>query len=149
MSINFETKLNDLHADIISISMEYCNHQCDEAFVHVIYESDVLFVDFFFRINGEMRRKSRLSDDGKTVDAKRQQKTLSIIIDDVRNIISLLKSHGRPIPTEMRLVLNNKTNAFTADYCYDETICTTSTDRTVSDEWFNQLKTFNHKNAEE
>ena len=149
MSINFETKLSDLQADVVSISMEYCNHQCDEAFVHVIYERDVLFADFFFRIDGQMLRKSQLSDDGKIVDTKRQQKALSIIIDDVRKIISLTKLYERPIPTEMRLVFNNKTNAFKADYRYDKITSETSTDRAVSDEWFKQLKIFNHKNAEE
>lgn len=140
MNVSFEAKLNELQADMISICMEYCENHCEKTFVHIIYEKGVLFVDFFFRVDGEMRRKSHLDGGGEAVDARRQQKALSIIMEDAREIFDLFTEKRQQVPTELRLVFDNESKNFNVDYSYDKITNDDLSDREVSDNWFRQLQ---------
>jgi len=139
MDTAFETSLNKIQLDMVSTCMDYCQQQCDHLYVHIIYEKNILFADFYFRINGQMCKKSRIDSSGKTVDPKKQKKALSDIIAYAREIFKLCEAHNRPVPTELRLFFDNHTNNFRAKYCYDEITNEARTDRTVSNEWFSQL----------
>jgi len=101
-------------------------------------EHDNIFPSFFFKINGVMCKKHKLSDTDALVSALRQKETLSIITKDITEIIRLCEKNGKPVPTEFRLVYTVTTGNLKADYSYDSVASEEKTIQDVSEEWFVQ-----------
>ena len=141
MEKNFETQLNDLHADMVSVCVEYCNNRYDQLYIHVINENNTLFADFFYRIDGEMLKKSKICADENIVNPKRQQAALSELIGYLRKLFALFNKHGQPQPSEIKLVYDNKKNGeFSAEYSYEPVTSKEKSDRFLSQKWFESLK---------
>ena len=139
MDGSFEKQFSELQADMISVCFEYCERKSDTIFVHFICENNSIFANFFFRIDGNMRKKGRLDDSGTPVSVMRQKEALSIITNDMRAILSLCDQNSKPVPTEIRIVYDVKKDSLRADYHYDQICSSEKTDRAVSDEWFDEL----------
>ena len=105
-----------------------------------INENNTIFADFFFRINSEMFKKSKISSNENIVNPKRQQAALSIIINNTREMLKLLNEYNQPQPTEIKLVYNNKQGGeFDANYSYEEMTIEKTSDRHLSKIWFESL----------
>lgn len=138
MNSSFEKQFSELQADMISVCLEYCERKSEMIFIHIICENNSIFSNFFFRIDGIMRKKGRLNDAAAPVSIVRQKEALSIITKDVREIISLCEKNGRPVPTEFKLVYDVAMGSLKADYSYESVTSSMKSDRVVSEEWFSQ-----------
>ena len=138
MNNQFETLLNEIQEDMVAICLEYCHNHCDDVYIHIIHENDSTFVNFFFRIDGQMRMKSRLTE-GKRIEPSYQSAALDGLLLNARKIISLYENTGRPVPTEFRIKYCKNKESFEAVYQYEPIKTETKTDRQISEEWFNQL----------
>ena len=138
MDNNFEKQFSDLQADMISVCLEYSERKCETIFIHIICENDSVFTNFFFRTNGTLRRKGKLSDTEASVSMTRQKEALSIITNNMREIISLCDKNSKPVPTEFKLVYDVAMRSLKAEYSYEPITSPEKSDRIVSDEWFSQ-----------
>ena len=138
MNSSFEKQFSELQADMISVCLEYCERKSEMIFIHIICENNSVFSNFFFRIDGIMRKKGRLSDTAAPVSIVRQKEALSIITKDVREIIGLCEKNGRPMPTEFKLVYDVAKGSLKSDYSYESVTSSMKSDRVVSEEWFSQ-----------
>lgn len=136
MDNKFETKFSELQADMIAICLEYCERKATEIFVHVIYERDSIFTNFFFRMKEEMYKKGMLGDGIGKVSFPRQKEALSIITNNYKELIFLCQNNSRPIPTEMRLVYDVRKGSLRANYSYDAITTNEKTARDVTEAWF-------------
>ena len=143
MDSNFEKQFSELQADMISICLEYSERKCETIFIHIICENESVFANFFFRINGIMRKKAKLNDAESSVSMARQKEALSIITKDTRKIIDLCEKNGRPVPTEFKLVYDVASGSLQADYSYEPVTSSQKSDRIVSEEWFCHHSTIN------
>ena len=138
MDNSFEKQFSELQADMVSVCLEYSERKCETIFIHIICEKDSVFSNFFFRTNGIMRKKGKLSDMEPPVSMMRQKEALSIITNDTRKIIDLCGKSGKPMPTEFKLVYDVTAGSLKADYSYDPVTSPEKSDRIVSEEWFSQ-----------
>lgn len=136
MEITFEQQYSALQTDMVSICLEYCEHKASNVFIHVIYERDSIFTNFFFKINGKMFKKGKLDDSIGTVSLPRQKEALSIITKNTQALIKLCEESNKPAPTEMKLVYDVKKNSLQANYSYDAVTTAQKTAKTFAEEWF-------------
>jgi hypothetical protein len=115
----FEKQFSDLQADMVSVCLEYSERKCEQIFIHIICENDSVFTNFFFRIDGAMRKKGKLSDIDAPVSVVRQKEALSIITKDARKIVKLCNSAGKPAPTDYKLIYQVGAGSLKAEYSYD------------------------------
>ncbi|MCL2300762.1 MAG: hypothetical protein FWC27_11540 [Firmicutes bacterium] len=138
MDNKFEKRFSELQADMVSVCLEYCAHQCEQVFLHVINEDESIFTNFFFRADGIMRKKSDLPGAAAPVSIERQKAALSAITQAARSAGKLCEAYGRPLPTEYRLVYDVAAGSLRAEYSYDPITSADKSCRAVSEDWFRQ-----------
>jgi hypothetical protein len=140
MANNFETGIGDINADMVSICLEYCENKAEEIFIHVIYEQDNIFPNFFFKMDGAMYKKGNLGAGIGAVAFPRQKTAMSIITENYKKMIALCEENKQPVPTEMRLVYNTLNGDARANYRYDSITTDKMTAVDVTGKWFSSIK---------
>ena len=141
MNDSFENRFSEVQADMVSICLEYAERIADKVFIYASCEGDIISSNFFYQVNGQLKKKHKLNDDTDRhcdTSVKRQQAVLKILNDDIEQIKILCARVNRPMPTEMKLVFDVKTSDLSAKYQY-QPIYTNSKDKTaltISEEWF-------------
>ncbi|MBO5151629.1 MAG: hypothetical protein J6B73_05645, partial [Methanobrevibacter sp.] len=90
---NFDLEFTQIQIDMVAICLEYSRQNCDKIYIHVIHENSTTFVNYFFQANGEMVTKNQISSDDNLINTKRQQDTLSIILNDARKLFKLCNKY--------------------------------------------------------
>ena len=141
MKISFEDQFTELQADMVAVCLEYAEGMADTVFIYASCEGDIISSNFFYRVNGRLKKKHKLNDNSdRHIDTsvKRQQYVMKVLNDDIEKTKALCAGLKRPMPTEMKLVFDLKTKALSAKYQY-EPIYTNSIDKTamtISEDWF-------------
>lgn len=118
----FEDKFSEIQTDIIDICLEYANYDVDLVYICASFESNVVTCDFFYKINGKLVEKYKLSDIDKTKydsSLQRQKMCMNILIEDIENLIEICKEYDRDMPTEIKLIYDAKKNSVEAKYQYE------------------------------
>ena len=124
----FEDYFSEIQKDMLSACLEYAGHKVDKVFVYASFENNVISSDFFFEVNHQIWKKSKLKEIDATVydsSPKRQFACLDVLEKDIEEIISLCKEHNHPIPTEIKLFYNVQTKKASASYQYDPVVAKT------------------------
>ena len=141
----FEDYFTDLQADMVDICLEYAEGRADMIYIYCSCETDMMAADVFYRINGECLRKHKLNDAPEehpvyTTSVDNQRTMIGILMEDLGKIKDLCKKYDRPMPTQMKIYYNGKTNSLQAEYDY-EIICGNDPDKLPDDvfsEWFEE-----------
>jgi hypothetical protein len=151
MAKEFEDNFSAIHADMVSVCLEYVENKADDIFIHCSYEEGRITCNVFYRVNGMIVRRSKVNDaltdeEKKTfqydVSDARQQQLVHIINDEIEKIAKLCKAASQPVPTEMKIHYNVKKNSMKVDCCY----CLLYSNKPdvritdIFDSWFNQIK---------
>ena len=148
MSKVFEDEFSALQADMVSICLEYVDDVADKIYIYCSAEDGWITGDFFYQINGKVVQCHRLNEvllPGQAeydVSGDRQDAVLDVISEDIAKLQAVCKKYNRPMPTEMKLVYNVKTDAFDAEYKYEAQYADDpeKTADDIVDEWFDKVK---------
>lgn len=144
MNKTFEDCFSELQADMVSICLEYIEGNGDKIYIYCSKEKTVSSTGFFFKIDGELKERHKVNEIIKNlnVSPEQQQAVLNILMDDLHKIDDLCKKYEKPMPTEMKLIYDIKSQNFNAEYKYDyiHTIDEHKTASDIEDEWFNAIK---------
>ncbi len=147
----FEDKVSELQADMISICMEFVEDRADKVYVYASYEEGMTSSRFYYRINNTYVESHKVNDalkDGEErydVSPKRGLMVLEVMNEDIEKIEELCKEYGRDMPTEMKMIYDVKSGGFQAQYNYDlvHSIDDVKTPGAFADEWFEEVKNNN------
>ena len=139
MANSFESRFSEYQAGMINVCLEYCQYKCDKVYVHIINGKDSVFTNFFFSINGILRKKSNLGDSDATVSMPRQKEALKIVSDNAKKIYALFEEYKRPTPTELKIVYDARSKGLKADYSYEPVVSADKPETAVTEAWFNEI----------
>ena len=137
MSKVFEDAFMDLQAGLISLCLEVINRKADKVFAYGSNEKKSKSFNAFFEIDGEIKTLGQLN-----VPRDLAFRFLDIGTEDVEKLDALGEEYNRPVPTELKLYYDIPTNAFRADYKYEE-VCSERTGRDASEvflEWVEEMR---------
>ena len=115
MSQVFEDEFMEWHASLISLCKELTKGAVDKIYVYCCMESDEKMFDAFFLKGG----KAVHAGDMK-IPSDIQGKFLSLGMEDMAHIEQVCIKHGRPVPTEIKMVYDVGTRSLETHYCYEE-----------------------------
>lgn len=141
----FEDYFSELQADMVAICLEYVNRIADRIYIYSSCEEGLVSCNYFFCINGKIARKHKLNECGTTkydTSAERQDMVLHVLTEDTKKMLFLCEEYKRPMPTELKLVYDVKTNYLEANYQYGliHSHDPKRTPRMVAEEWFAQIE---------
>ena len=139
MKEGFEQVFSDIQTDMVSICLEYVEKKADQIFIYASYEAKTISCDFFYCINGQMYKKSKLPE-GYDVNVDRQMSCLDIMMDDMVELISACSKYEAEMPTEIKIIYDVKNNKLNANYQYDEIY--SKTEKTADDMvdiWYQEM----------
>ncbi|WP_416147665.1 DUF600 domain-containing protein [Salipaludibacillus sp. HK11] len=149
MSKIFEDKFSELQADMVSICLEYVENRAEKIFIYCSFEAKVISSDFFYCINGEiiMRHKLNNAIDNTQelqydTSVERQRGVLSVLNNNIKEMIDLCEEYNREMPSEIKLIYNVVNNSLKADYKYG-IVYSNHPDKVannISMEWFEEMK---------
>ena len=143
----FEDYFSELQTDMVSICLEYVSNKADIIYIYGSCEGQIISCDHFYKINGQIVQCHKLNDidlgNGFKYDvsSSRQDKVLTILIEDIEKIENLCKEYKRDMPTEFKLIYDVKDNRLNANHRYD-LIYTNDPVKTaddVAEEWFEEI----------
>ena len=139
----FEDEFSALQADMVDICNEYSQGLADKIFIYAANEGMIL-TQHFYCINLNLYKCSKLNNAGLSADfdvsKDCQGQVLDILNEDIQKIQNLCEKYNKPIPKLMKLVYEQKTKKFNADYKYENQ---TTDDISVFDNyntWFEEEK---------
>ena len=116
----FEDAFSAIQVDMVQICLEYVDNRADKIFIYASFEENTISCDFFYDINGHKieRHKLNLIDDTYDTSIQRQKMCMDILVDDMKQLISLCQKHERDIPTEIKITYDVNSNSLNANYQY-------------------------------
>lgn len=145
---DFVDKCSDVHADMISICMEYVENRADKVYVIASCEESVISSSFFFRIHNRYvechKVNDALEDSEKRYDVSsdRMFKVLDGLCEDIDRMKELCKEYHQDMPTQMKLIYDVGSGKLRAEYQY-ELVYTHDDMKTanhIADEWFEEIQ---------
>jgi hypothetical protein len=142
----FEDYFSAIHADMVSICLEYVEDHADVIYIYCSSEDGAMACQYFYKINGKIVKKHKLNDVANKditydVSIERQKAVLDILTEDIKKMMILCKDYERDMPTEIKLVYNVPRNSLEAKYRYD-LVFSNDIDKTgyqVFNDWFNEV----------
>jgi hypothetical protein len=132
----FESEFSKMQSDMVSVCLEYCYNKCEQLYIYILISNDTLSSDFFFRIDGELRRKNKLNGID-SISPLRQKEALKIISSNALKIIELFEQQDKQIPCEIKIRYNVADNSAKCDYSYE------TPDKSaleMTEIWYNAIK---------
>lgn len=120
----FEDEFMDVQEGMLSLCLEYVSFNADKVFVYGSIEGGATSMNAFYLINGKIvwpnEVNGALSSSEQIDDSpERQLQMLSIGVDDLGRLASICEKFEQPVPTQLKLVYDNRTKKFEANYSYD------------------------------
>ena len=121
----FEDYFSEIQSDMIAICLEYVENKGEKIYIYCSYEDKVITGNVFYRINEKIVKKHKLndainqSDNPFDVSIERQKATISVINEDIKQLIKLYDEYKRDMPTQIKLIYDIKSNSVNAEYQYD------------------------------
>jgi hypothetical protein len=143
-SRKFEDLFTEFQADMVSVCLEYVNDIAEKIYIYVSCEGKLIAADFFFRIDGSIRRRHALNENSVErydVSEERQYAVLEMLTDDVKKIKKLCEESDKPMPAEFKLIYDVQSRSLDASYQYESmrNRFPDKTPLTILDEWISQI----------
>ena len=112
----FEQELQDVEIKIVEIARMYAKDQADNVFVHILCNGNTISIDYFYRFGKKLLKKEAINEadsvsmDTFDVTQENQQKTLESMTREFAKAMASAKKHEKPIPSEIRLTYDKKSN---------------------------------------
>ena len=139
----FEDAFSAIQTDMVQICLEYVDNRADKIFIYASFEENTISCDFFYDINGHKieRHKLNLIDDTYDTSIQRQKMCMDILVDDMKQLISLCQKHERDIPTEIKITYDVNSNSLNANYQYGPVYSQyhNKTSDDIYEEWFKEI----------
>ena len=139
----FEDAFSAIQVDMVQICLEYVDNRADKIFIYASFEENTISCDFFYDINGHKieRNKLNLIDDTYDTSIQRQKMCMDILVDDMKQLISLCQKHERDIPTEIKITYDVNSNSLNANYQYGPVYSQyhNKTSDDIYEEWFKEI----------
>jgi len=125
MKKNFEDYFSEMQADMVGICLEYVEKRAERVFIYCSFEENVVFSNFFFKVNEHVVKKNELNnvirqgDKLYDISLDRQKTTISIINDNIKQINMLCNENDREMPTQVKLIYDVRSNSVQAEYKYE------------------------------
>lgn len=116
LSKTFEQELQDVEIKIVEIARMYVKDQADNVFVHILCNGNTISIDYFYRFGKKLLKKEAINEadsvsmDTFDVTQENQQKTLESMTREFAKAMASAKKHEKPIPSEIRLTYDKKSN---------------------------------------
>lgn len=116
LSKTFEQELQDVEIKIVEIARMYAKDQADNVFVHILCNGNTISIDYFYRFGKKLLKKEAINEadsvsmDTFDVTQENQQKTLESMTREFAKAMASAKKHEKPIPSEIRLTYDKKSN---------------------------------------
>lgn len=93
----FEDAFSAIQADMVQICLEYVDNRADKIFIYASFEENTISCDYFYDIKGRKieRHKLNLVDDRYDTSIQRQKMCIDILVDDMKQLISLCQKHEK------------------------------------------------------
>ncbi|WP_442845018.1 hypothetical protein [Leeuwenhoekiella sp. H156] len=144
---SFDSQYQKLAKSIIDYAYEYVEfdeQHVDEVLVCCSFEENSYGVDFFYKINGQLRQRHKVNfgNHHYKISDEYQIEVLRAIRKEFTAIIQLFQHYDRDIPTQLKMNYQPKTNAFNSKLDYNLHWSNTEDllPQDISDRWFEELK---------
>ena len=139
MRNNFEHEFSRIQTDMVSICLEYVEDKANKLYIYASYEQNAIVCNFFYNINGMLYRKHKLPN-GYDVSIGRQRACMNILLEDMRELISVCEEFGADMPTEIKIIYDIDKNKLDAAYRYENVHShTKKSANDIMDEWYNEI----------
>jgi hypothetical protein len=149
---SFEVSFVELQSDMVNICLEYVNGKAELIYIYCSFEHNSLTSNVFYSINNILVKKHKLNDviiigdKASVYDTSIEWQRLLIknINKDIEKINDLCKKHGKPMPTEIKIIYDVGNKNMKAEYQYDLVYSNVPNKSAmmVCDEWFASLKQY-------
>ena len=122
---NFDIRFKEITTEMVEIAYEFVDFNeeiIDTIFIMGSIEDELIFFNFFYRINGVLLKASNVNRNGKiTFDSSdsRLSSILTLGNNCMQQINSLFLNSERDVPTLIRIVYFPKTQKFECKLNYD------------------------------
>ena len=114
MKTGFEDTFMDIQAGLIALCMEVTDGQVEKVYAYASIQKDSQMFNAFFEKSGKIVTLKQM---GITPDLAMQ--FLEVGTEDLDKIRELCIENEMPVPTEMKMYYDVKSNQYHADYRYD------------------------------
>ena len=139
----FEDAFSAIQVDMVQICLEYVDNRADKIFIYASFEENTISCDYFYDIKGRKieRHKLNLVDDRYDTSIQRQKMCIDILVEDMKQLISLCQKHERSIPTEIKITYDVNSNSLNANYQYEPVYSQhhNKTSDDIFEEWFKEI----------
>ena len=139
----FEDAFSAIQVDMVQICLEYVDNRADKIFIYASFEENTISCDYFYDIKGRKieRHKLNLVDDRYDTSIQRQKMCIDILVDDMKQLISLCQKHEKSIPTEIKITYDVNSNSLNANYQYEPVYSQhhNKTSDDIFEEWFKEI----------
>lgn len=139
----FEDRFSAIQTDMVQICLEYVENRADKVFIYGSYEDNTISCDYFYDINGHKIERHKLNSINSIYDTsiQRQKMCMDILVDDMKQLISLCQKYERDMPTEIKLTYDVNSNSLNANYRYEPTYSQyhDKTSDDIFEEWFKEI----------
>lgn len=148
MAKTFEDLFMEMQADMVFACKDYVKGAADKIYIYISSEGRMISNDYFYEINEQIYKRHKLDSISPQYDVSldNQGKYNMILIEDTLELKKICKEHGRPMPTEIKMIYDVKNNSLDVKYKYDNQWLNhkTKTPEDIAAEWFEEIK--NSKN---
>lgn len=114
MKTGFEDTFMDIQAGLIALCMEVTDGQVEKVYAYASIQKDSQMFNAFFEKSGNLVTLKQM---GITPDLAMQ--FLEVGTEDLDKIRELCIENEMPVPTEMKMYYDVKSNQYHADYRYE------------------------------
>lgn len=114
MKTGFEDTFMDIQAGLIALCMEVTDGQVEKVYAYASIQKDSQMFNAFFEKSGKLVTLKQM---GITPDLAMQ--FLEVGTEDLDKIRELCIENEMPVPTEMKMYYDVKSNQYHADYRYE------------------------------
>ena len=137
MSKIYEDEFMELQAGLISLCLELVSNNVDKVYVYGSIEEKSFSFNAFFEKDRKIKTTNELVANQNAI-----WEFLDLGISDLKELKNICNRYKQPVPTELKLVYNNKTGKLDTKYKY-KTICSAKTGIDSSEiflDWMNEME---------
>ena len=139
MRNKFETEFSRIQTDMVSICLEYVENKANMLYVYASFEQNKITCNFFCCINGKLYKKHQLPN-GYDVSVERQRACLNILIEDMKEMVSVCNEYNVDMPTEIKIIYDVDNNKLNASYQYENIFSDTKKSANdIVNDWYKEI----------
>lgn len=121
MTGGFEDEFMDAQSQIISLCVEFAGKRADKVYAYGSIEKSSISFNAFFKIDDQIKTTNNIVTDTDAV-----WDFLDLGESDLEKIRQICIHHGKPVPTELKMIYDCKSGKMDTAYKY-ESICSGKT----------------------